>query len=152
MPWRNKFIAPRRHPLALSAYAVILLLGFLFVIGVFQSEVIDQLLHGPFWRTVWEWLLTIGGAVSLVGALWWRDLEDALWLERLGAIASVSGLLTYSIAISTIAGFQASTWLLLGVLALGCLARAVQITAEMRRIQRLASSYFEGGGGEQHEP
>lgn len=145
MPWRNRFIAPRQHPLALSNYGMIFLLGLLFVVGVFQSQVIDELLHSSIWRLVWEWLLTVGGGLGFIGAVWRGDLDNGLWLERLGAMTSVSGLLTYAGAITYIAGFTASTWLLLGVLALGCLCRSVQITIEMRRVKKLADSYFRGG-------
>lgn len=144
MPWRNKYIAPRRHPLALSAYSVIFLLGFLFIIGVFKSAALDQLLGSEFWRVVWEWLLTIGGGFGLVGALWRRDLEDGLWAERLGDVVSMFGLFVYAGALTSAVGFEVSTWLLLGVLALGCIWRAVQITREIWRIKVLARKYMDG--------
>jgi hypothetical protein len=144
MPWRSKYIAPRRHPLALSAYAVIFLLGVLFIFHVFQSDAIDMLLGSSLWRNVWEWLLTVGGGLGLVGATWKRDLEDGLWMERLGASTGMLGLLVYSGAVTSIAGFDVSTWLLLGVLALGCLWRSLQISKELWRVRRLKRDFIEG--------
>jgi hypothetical protein len=144
MPWRNKYIAPRRHPLALATYGLVFLMGVLFMAGQFHSDVIDALLGTSLWRQVWEWLLAVGGLAGLVGSLWRGDLENGLWLERLGAIAGMFGLLTYASGITIIVGIDAPTWLLLGVLALGCLLRAVQITKEIWRVRRLVSRYMTG--------
>jgi uncharacterized membrane protein YciS (DUF1049 family) len=144
--WRNKYIAPRRNPLALAAYALIFLMGLLFIVGLFHSEVIDALLGTSFWRLVWEWLLAGGGAVGFLGAVWNRDLEDGMWMERLGATTSTLGLVTYAGGITWAVGFQAPTWLLLGVLALGCLVRSFQLTKEMQRVRHIAEHYLNGDG------
>jgi hypothetical protein len=144
VPWRSKYIAPRRHPLALSAYGLICSLGVLFIFHVFQSDAIDTLLGSSFWRHVWEWLLTVGGGIALIGAMWQGDLEDGLWMERLGSSTSMLGLLVYAGAVTSIAGFNVSTWLLLGVLALGCLWRSLQISKELWRVRRLKRDFMNG--------
>jgi hypothetical protein len=142
--WRVKFIAPRRNRLALATYVLIFLLGLLFVLGVFHSEVIDHLLGSSFWRYVWEWLLTTGGLLGFVGAVWNRDLDDGLWMERLGASTSALGLITYAGGITWAVGFSAPTWLLLGALAVGCLARAAQLTRERQRVRHMTQTIVGG--------
>lgn len=131
--------------MALSAYGVIGVMGLLFITHVFQSDAIDMLLGSSFWRHVWEWLLAVGGGVALVGAMWQGDLEDGLWMERLGASTSMLGLLVYAGAVTSIAGFNVSTWLLLGMLALGCLWRSLQISRELWRVRRLRREFGDRG-------
>lgn len=134
---RSRYLAVRRHPLALCSYLFIGLLGALFVLHVFQSQTIDLLLGSAFWRLVWEWELVAGGSAALLGCLWRGDLDTALIIERAGATSSAFGLLTYAGGITWAFGWSAPTWLLLGSLAIGCGWRSLQITFEIKTIDRL---------------
>jgi hypothetical protein len=138
--WRTRHITSRRHPLALACYGLIFLMGFFFLAGVFQSDALDHLV-GATWRYVWQWLMAVGGFFGLLGTVWFGQLEDALWMERAGTIASAFGLLVYTGAIIYVLGWSNPVSLLLGVLALGCIAREIQVSRDIRKVRQLAREY-----------
>lgn len=145
MPWRARYITTRRHPLAWSAYGVVFLLGLLFLLNVLDSHALNQLI-GPWWQIAWQWLMVTGGAIATLGlAVSAKRLEVALTLELVGASAAFWGCVVYCMSIILAIGWSSSSWLLLGVLALGCGVRALQIRREIRIIDKLVLLGKESG-------
>lgn len=143
MPWRARYITSRRHPLALAVYLMLLLMGALFIGGVFDSRILTDVI-GIGWQDAWQWLLVLGGGTGLIGVLWpEKRLDDALAIEMAGATASTCGLLVYTVSIIVAIGWGNAVWLLLGVLALGCAARGEQARREMCRLDALALAVTE---------
>jgi hypothetical protein len=144
MPWRNKYIVNRRHPLAVAAYLMTGVVGALFVFGVVDSAVISQQLDA-IWQVMWEWLMFLGGLGGLAGVFWPRDrLDDALTLEMTGSAMSACGWFTYMIAVSVAVGWSAPAWLVFGVLGLGLVVRSIQTFFDRRKVERIVEKLQTG--------
>jgi hypothetical protein len=138
MPWRARYLTSRRHPLALSVYALTALYGLLLFIGAFDSTALSQTV-GTVVQIVWQWLLILGGTTGLISTRWpERAVEDALTLESAGAAAAWFGMTAYTVAVLAVYGWSAPGWLLFACLAAGLGARAWQARREKRLAARLA--------------
>jgi hypothetical protein len=131
-------IATRRHPLALATYALVFLLGLLFITQGVKSAALLRAIS-PFWIFVWEWSMLLGGVVALVGALWPKRLDRGLFLESSGAAISMFGMLTYTAVIIYVAGWHAPGWVLFGCLDAGLGLRAIGAARDLGKIE-LASA------------
>lgn len=138
MPWRSRYITSRRHPYAFAVYATLLALGALIAGNVLDSSLITAVV-GVGWQDAWEVLLIGGGAIGLAGVLWPQQrLDDGLAVEMAGATACTFGLTVYSVAVIVALGWTSPGWVLFGLLAAGCTARAEQCRRDGRRLDLLA--------------
>ena len=83
-------VAPtfRRHPLAFSAYLMVLLIGFIFVTGWFGAGADESALFAHIhhiWIVLWEWEMLSGGVGGIITLIvrprihpHWPDLSDLL--------------------------------------------------------------------------
>lgn len=142
MPWRARYIVPRPHPLAVSVYLLVLLLGVFSVAGVFDFRAVNQII-GTSWQYMWEWLLTIGGASALVGVNAKKDLEGGLLLEAAGALSAALGFFTYVAALGEAFGLPLDSritgWLFYLILGVGCGWRAVQAMRDRNLATKLGA-------------
>lgn len=145
MPWRQRFVTTRRHPLAFTGYAITFMLGLTFLIRPFVEHSILISLN-PVWRALWIFELISGGLMGMAilslpprDEKRWPDLADLIRLEAIAAFVSAAGLFTYAAGIIDIAGWINAAWILVGFLALGMIARAVQARFfDAKKIESLA--------------
>jgi len=144
MPWRQRFITSRRHPLALASYLVTLVLGLLFLVHVIDTSFLPV---SQTWKILWRIELVAGGASGLAFSLirprvspHWPDLADVLRLEGIAALVSTIGFATYIVAIEDVAGpgVHAVT-VLLSIMSLGMLGRSVQCFRDSSFVERMAA-------------
>jgi hypothetical protein len=139
MPWRNRFIAPRRHPLALACYTMCALLGLFFLLGLFDSQATAQATSAG-WQIAWEWELLVGGTVGLASALWpaVQRLDDALTGESLGAVLAGFGFLSWAVSSAVASGWASPGYVVFAVIAVGFGARSWQALLDRRMWLALA--------------
>jgi len=130
-------ITTRRHPLALSVYALVGILGVLFITRGVHSAAISRTIS-PLWIFVWEWTMAVGGALAVIGIVWPRRLDWGLFLESTGAALAMFGMATYTGVIIYIAGWRNPTWVLMGCLTLGLGLRAAGAARDLGKVQAAA--------------
>jgi len=142
-------ITSRRHPLALSAYLMVGLMGLIFITGWLDTGGVEHALFGHLprgWVWAWEYELLTGGWLGVVSILTkprlspkWPDLADLLHFEAIAAFVAASGVTTYIVAIAHVLGWHkvGPTALLLSVLSGGLLYRSFRALSEARHVERL---------------
>lgn len=143
MPWRARYIVPRPHPLAVSVYLIVLLLGVFSIAGIFNFNAINAII-GTSWHYMWAWLLTVGGCASIIGVHAKNDLEGGLLLEAVGAGASSLGFFVYTACYLDVFGIlfdsRISGWLFYLILGVGCFIRSIQALRDRRLATQLGSA------------
>jgi hypothetical protein len=135
-------ITTRRHPLAIAVYALVAVLGFLFITRGIHSAAITRAIS-PFWVYVWEWSMCVGGALAVIGVFWPRRLDRGLFLESTGATVSMFGMVTYTSVIVYIAGWRNPTWVLMICLTAGLGLRAIQAARDLGKVEVAAMTPME---------
>lgn len=140
-------ITSRRHPLAFAAYAMVLMMGLIFVTEWLDIGAVPIFSHlHRYWIWLWEYELVTGGLVSLVTLTLrprvsphWPDLADLLHLEAIGAFVSACGVLTYLLAAISLLGLDrvGPSGTILGVLFVGLVIRSFTALSDARQVERL---------------
>jgi hypothetical protein len=144
-------IISRRHPLAVSLYTVVLLLGVVFVFHWYsanrsQSDLFPGV--SPWAIFAWKWMMVTGGGGALAAVLsrprtspHWPDLADLLHLEAIAAFVAAFGMLVYLIVVVHLAGLSQSGQALAiyGVLIVGHVWRGTQAVKDSGRLEQLAA-------------
>lgn len=139
----------RRHPMAIGLYAVVMLLGAIFVFHLYAPNRNEaQLFPGVnHWITfTWKWSMLLGG-LGAITAIWltprvqphYPDLVDLLHLEAIFAIVSTFGLLVYIYVVVRLEGVSQS-YQAIGVYAamvIAHAARAYQCSKDAKRLEAL---------------
>lgn len=147
----------RRHPMAAGLYAVVMLLGAIFVFHLYAANRTEsQLFPGiDHWVTfLWKWMLVLGGA----GALFtislsprvsphWPDLSDLLHLEAIFAVVAAFGLLVYVGVVIHLQGIAQSyqAIAIYAVMIVSHVWRAVDAVKDAKRLEELAEQYVKPG-------
>lgn len=147
MPWRNRYIATRRHPLALSCYAMCGLIGAFFLLDLFGTTSTSQTTTSG-WQLAWEWELLLGGAGGFTGAVWptARHLDDALSGESAAALLAGFGFLSWALSSGVQSDWQSPGYLVFAVLAAGFITRSWQARRDRRKWRDLARRLAEESG------
>jgi hypothetical protein len=135
-------ITTRRHPLALATYALVFLLGLLFITQSVKSAALLKAIS-PFWIYIWEWSMLVGGALGFVGAVWPKRLDRGLFLESSGAAISMFGMLTYTAVIIYIAGWHTPGWILFACLDVGLGLRAIGAARDLGKVETASAKPLE---------
>jgi hypothetical protein len=140
----------RRHPLALALYAVVFMLGMIFLTHFgYGAHTEADLFPGVSEWAIWGWkvLMVVGGGGALVvlgtnprPSPHWPDIADLLHLEGIAAIIAAMGLVVYVVAIIAAHGLPQSgpALTVYGVIIGGHIVRAYQVIYDAMRLQRLA--------------
>lgn len=140
----------RRHPLAFALYAVVLMLGVVFVFHWYAANRSDSDLFpdvSPWAIFAWKWMMVVGGGLALTTLIvsprpspHWPDLADLLHLEGVFAIVAAFGMLVYIVVVVHLEGLAGSTQALsiYGILILGHIWRGYQAIRDAVRLERLA--------------
>jgi hypothetical protein len=135
--WRNFYLVTRPHPMALSGYAAVALLGGGVLFQQLHSAPVNAALTHPIVRLAWELMMLIGGSLAFVGA-YMKRLSPGLLLEISGSLLSGFGLLVYASSVVTEAGWKQPGWVVVAALAAGCFARAWQAQRNLLMLPVLA--------------
>lgn len=140
MPWRARYIESRRHPQALSSYAMGAVIGLFFLTGLFESAATASVTTSG-WQLAWEWEVFAGGIVGFAGAAWptSKHLDDALNAEALGALLSGFGFATWALTAAVQSQWASPAAVVFGIVALGFLVRCWQASRDRRRWLRLTA-------------
>lgn len=129
-------VRPGRNPLAISLLGVLLLSG---VIGLFNPEKASPTLTRVLGEAVWVWHvgLIIGSAVTLLGIVVLRPLNDVL-VERIGATWLASIFLAYGAVLAIVGGPTGATSAGISIgLGFAFAVRVWQITKDLARLRRI---------------
>lgn len=143
-------VISRRHPLAFAMYAVVFLLGAVFVFHWYAHGVHESALFpgvSPWAIFAWKWMMVSGGGGGLLclitkprPAPHWPDITDLLHFEGIAAIVGAFGLSIYLVVVVHLLGLHDSgpSIVLFGTIVAGHLVRAGQAIHDATRLQRLA--------------
>jgi hypothetical protein len=145
-------VISRRHPLALAMYAVVFLLGMIFLTHFgYGSHTEADLFPGVSPWAIWGWKVMMvtggGGAFAVLctnprPSPHWPDLADLLHLEGIAALVAGLGLTVYLVALLDIMGWHqiGPAVAVYGVIIVGHGFRAFQALKDSYRLERLAQA------------
>jgi ABC-type transport system involved in cytochrome c biogenesis permease subunit len=145
-------VETRRHPLAFVVYAIVFLLGIVFIFHWYPSNRQQgDLFQGvsPWAVYTWKWMMLVGGLVTMAviavnprPSPHWPDLADLLTLEGIFGIVSAIGMLIYITVVVHLTGFHQALqgMLFYGALIGGHVYRAPQAIKHARALERYAAA------------
>jgi hypothetical protein len=151
-------VVSRRHPFAFAMYAVVFLLGLVFVFhwytgGVKESTLLPGVSEWAIFA--WKWMMVTGGGLALVfltlnprPAPHWPDISDLLHLEGIAAIVAAFGVSVYLVVIVHLSGVHdsAPAVTIYGVIIVSHLVRATQAIHDAKQLQRLSQLADDANG------
>lgn len=135
-PRRPVYVTPGSHPFEVMILAACVAVGAILAVTGYRPPTLVRGLPESL-MTAWLALVSVGGAVGLVGAYWRRALDDALLIEFAGVVAIASACSLYVVSLFALnpASTAAASGGLLAGIAAGAWCRAVQCLLDRRRVR-----------------
>lgn len=134
-PRRAVIIVGRQRAHEVLFLCVAVITGISYIVGAPRPGSVSSELDPIVFRG-WAIAMLVTGVFGLVGCYWRTRIETSLGIERGAMVAQLGALLIYAAAVIAYAGVRG---LLVALIVLGWsaanLVRAVQITADLRRLR-----------------